>query len=109
MNAPDDHAPAVATGGPPEAAAIVVADTRESLSFGELESRANRLARVLREAGLREHDVVATFLSNIPDFLVVAWAIQRVGMRHVPINRHLGQGEVAYMLADSGAAALVVC
>ena len=108
MSTVDSKVSAVAAAGPPEATAVVVADTGETLTFGELESRANRLARVLRAAGLSEHDVVATFLANVPDFLVVAWAIQRVGMRHVPVNRHLGHDEVEYMLRDSGAAALVV-
>jgi acyl-CoA synthetase (AMP-forming)/AMP-acid ligase II len=46
-------------------------------------------------------------MANIPDFLVAAWAIQRVGMRHVPVNRHLGPDEVEYVLRDSGAAALI--
>ncbi|GFG83895.1 hypothetical protein MALGJ_05710 [Mycolicibacter algericus] len=44
--------------------AIIVHPSGTVIGFAELEARANRLAHYLREAGLREGDIVATTLEN---------------------------------------------
>ena len=76
-------------------------------TFAELDANANRLARALRDRGLRAGDGLALMVSNRPEFAEVVAAAQRTGLRLTPINWHLTADEVAYILEDCGARAFV--
>ena len=96
----------------PEAEAAVFIDpdpTRpvERVTYGELDAAANRLARVLRRAGLRRDDRVAFVLGNEPAVFTVFWAAMRTGLHVVPINRHLLAHEIRYILTDAAAGAVI--
>ncbi len=80
----------------------------EVLTFGQLEERVERLARVLVARGLRPGEPVAVMLGNRFEFLEVGLATARVGCRLLPLNWHLKTDEVAWILADAGARLLVV-
>ena len=58
-------------------------------TFAELNAKANQLARVFRNAGLKADDGVAMLLVNRPEFLEVYYACMRAGLRITPINWHL--------------------
>jgi long-chain acyl-CoA synthetase len=87
--------------------ALVMADTGETLTYGELEDRSVRLAHVLRDAGLRKGDAVALLSENDPIYLVAYWAALRSGLYLVAINFHLTAEEQAYILDDCGATVLL--
>lgn len=91
----------------PERAAAIQADTGETLTYGELEARANQGAHALRRLGVSNGDVVAVWLPNTIDFFEAYWAAQRAGVYIVPISTALTADEAAYILADSGAKLLV--
>jgi fatty-acyl-CoA synthase len=91
----------------PDAVAIVVEPAGETTTYAELEDRSARLARALRDRGLRTGDHLAVLMENNRPFLEVLWAAQRSGLHYTAINRHLRPGEVQYVLDDCGAAALV--
>src|SRR6185295_8478169 len=76
-------------------------------TFRELESRVNRLARLLAGIGVVRGDRVATSLPNSVAHVVAQLAAVRAGAAWVAINRRLAPPEVAYMLEDSGARALL--
>ncbi len=76
-------------------------------SFDELNARANQLARALRARGLEAGDAVALVCSNRPEFAETAVATQRAGLRLTPINWHLTGPEIAYIVNDCEAGALV--
>ena len=76
-------------------------------TFGELNAQANRLARALRARGLRTGDGVALLCSNRPEFAEVLYATVRSGLRLTPINWHLTQDEVAYIVGNCEARAFV--
>ncbi|MBW2273994.1 MAG: AMP-binding protein [Deltaproteobacteria bacterium] len=76
-------------------------------SFAELNRRANQLVRHWRSCGLREGDCVALLCSNRPEFAEVVSAVMRSGVVMVPVNWHLPPEDVAYVVADCGARALV--
>jgi long-chain acyl-CoA synthetase len=92
----------------PDRIAAVMAGTGESVSYGELERRSVQLARVLREAGLRTGDAVALLTENSLRALEVYWAALRSGLYITAVNYRLKPDEVAYIVNDSGAAALIV-
>jgi len=92
----------------PDAIAAVMSGTGETLSYGELDRRSARLARVLRAAGLRPGDVVALLTENHLRAFEVYWAAMRSGLYITAVNYHLKPDEVAYIVNDSGAAVLIV-
>ena len=91
----------------PDKAAIIMADTEELITFGELEEQANKGAHLLRELGIRNGDTIAFWLKNTPDYLTLYWTGQRAGVFMVPIPTHLTADEAAYIINDSGAKLLI--
>jgi long-chain acyl-CoA synthetase len=91
----------------PERIATIMARTGDRLTYGELNERSIRLSRLLRSAGLGPGDVVALFMENNLRYHEVYWAAVRSGLYLCPVNKYLTAEEAAYIIADSGAAALV--
>jgi long-chain acyl-CoA synthetase len=87
--------------------AVVMSDTGESLTYAELDERSTRLARVLHDAGLRPGDDVALLSENGLRYYEVFWAAMRSGLYLTAINQHLTAAEVAHVVGDCGARALV--
>ncbi|MDB5694459.1 MAG: acyl-CoA synthase [Sphingomonas bacterium] len=75
--------------------------------FAAVNARANRLARLLRARGLRAGDAVALVCSNRVEFVDALFATRRAGLRLTPINWHLSADEVAYIVADCEAKAVL--
>lgn len=83
-------------------------DTRRRCTFSELDDRVTRLASALSARGVRIGDRIAVLGLNSIE-LVESWlAALRLGAIAVPVNFRLAAEEIAYVLADSGAAALVI-
>ena len=78
------------------------------LTFGQLDDRVNRLAAALAERGVGYSDRVATLMTNRLEVVETYLASAKLGAICVPINFRLVPDEISYILADSGAAALVV-
>jgi len=92
----------------PDRVAAVMAETGESLSYAELERRSVQLAHVLHDAGLRPGDVVALLTENSLRAFEVYWAALRSGLYITAVNFRLKPDEVAYIVNDCGATALIV-
>jgi fatty-acyl-CoA synthase len=90
----------------PARMAIVCGDAK--LSYGALEALVNRLAGVFRHLGLVRGDHVATLLSNRPEGLAAAWAAWRSGLYLTPMSTALAAPELAYLVEDSDAKAVLV-
>jgi long-chain acyl-CoA synthetase len=76
-------------------------------TFAELNARANQLARVFRDAGLKPDDGVAMLLVNRPEFLEVYYACMRAGFRVTPINWHLTGDNASYIVGNCEAKAFI--
>lgn len=90
----------------PERPAVVAADG-QTLTYGGLRDRCDRIARVLRSLGLRPGDALALMLHNEPDWLAVALASFQIGTYLVPLNWHLTPAELAWLLSNSRARVFV--
>jgi long-chain acyl-CoA synthetase len=88
-------------------ASPAVVSSSGSVSFEELNGRANQLARAFRRRGLASGDAIAVMCGNQVEFAETAFAALRAGLRMTPINRYLTGAEVAYILTDCDAKALV--
>jgi long-chain acyl-CoA synthetase len=77
------------------------------MTFGELGAAANQVAHGLRALGLRQGDRVAGLMRNSAEHFEILLATFQTGLYVVPVNTHLAPGEVAYIVQDSGAKALI--
>ena len=89
----------------PDAIAVVFED--ESLSYGALDRRANRLAHHLRALGVGPETVVGLCLARSLDMIVGLIGILKAGGAYLPLDPHYPQERLAFMLADAGARVLV--
>jgi fatty-acyl-CoA synthase len=92
----------------PDRPAVIMAGTGEVTTYGQLDERSNRLAHVLRAAGLRTGDHLALMMENSSALLEVTWAAQRSGLYYTALNSHLRRSEVQHILDDCGAVAFFV-
>ena len=79
----------------------------EAFDKAVVSMNAARGAAALSSLGLAENDAVATLLRNDTRMFEVQAAAQ-LGLYYVPINWHFKHDEAGYILADSGAKALIV-
>jgi long-chain acyl-CoA synthetase len=91
----------------PERPAFVMAGTGETVSYGEYEQRANRLAHRLRSEGLQRLDHFAIFMENNSRYLECNGAGERSGLYYTCINSYLTADEVAYIVDNSESKLLV--
>ena len=90
----------------PDRAAVVMAGSGATLSYAELDAASNRVAHLLRAAGLRRGDRLVIWLDNGIDYFPICWGAQRAGLVFVAMSTRLTAGEAAYIVADSGATAI---
>ena len=78
--------------------AIIMADTGQTITYQELEDKANQIAHALRSLGIQNGDHIAMMLENHVQYLIIAWAIFRSGICLTPISYHLLEDETVYIL-----------
>ena len=87
--------------------AFVMAGSGEQMTYGELESRSNRLAHLLRGQGLQRLSHYAVFMENNSRFIEACVAGERSGLYYTCINAYLQADELAYILNNSEARVLI--
>jgi natural product biosynthesis luciferase-like monooxygenase protein len=86
---------------------IAVSGEGKSLTYAELNDRADRLASYLRAAGVRPDDVVGVCLRRSPDLLVGLLGILKSGGAYLPLDPDYPPDRIAFILGDSGAQIVV--
>ncbi|TNE87169.1 MAG: acyl-CoA synthetase [Deltaproteobacteria bacterium] len=76
-------------------------------TVGELQDRANQIARNLQAMGLEHGDALAYCTRNCVEILELALATQQIGVYLVPASWHLTKPELGYILEDSRAKVVV--
>lgn len=89
----------------PEKTALVFGDER--LSYGSLDRYSERLAQELSKMGIRRHDRVVVFMDNPLAATVSLFGILKAGAVFVILGGTMKAKKLAYILRDSGAAAVV--
>ena len=84
-----------------------MAGTGQVQTFAELDAAANRLSRVLRDAGIQAGDHVAICMENNPHFLEVLWGCHYAGVVYTAASSRLTSDELAYIMNDCGAKAFI--
>jgi long-chain acyl-CoA synthetase len=86
---------------------LAIASPYGDRSFDFLNARVNQLVRALRARGVVEGSSVALVCRNRPEFAVAVYAALRAGWRLTPINWHLAAPELAYIIEDCEARAVL--
>ncbi|MBG0830744.1 AMP-binding protein [Planomonospora sp. ID67723] len=76
-------------------------------TYGELLVRVNRISHGLRARGLGRGDAIAGVLPNGIDAVTMLMATGQIGLYYVPVNWHLTQSEIDYIVRDSDARLVV--
>jgi fatty-acyl-CoA synthase len=92
----------------PDRAALVMAGTGETVTYGELEDASRRLAHWLHGQGLRRGDVIALVSDNNPRIFTVYWAAQQTGLYVTAVNYNLAGEEVRNIVEDCDARAVFI-
>ncbi|WP_088007844.1 AMP-binding protein, partial [Indiicoccus explosivorum] len=79
----------------------------KEVSYGEFEQTSAKFASALKELGVGKGDHVAFLLGNTPHFLISLYAVMRVGATAVPINPIYTPDEIAYIVQNSEAKAVI--
>ncbi len=85
----------------PEARAVAFFDAE--LSYAAVNARATAVAGWLSHQGIGRADRVVVQLQNVPQFVMLALAIWRMGAVLVPVNPMYKRDELAHAIRDSGA------
>jgi long-chain acyl-CoA synthetase len=87
---------------------LAVKYEQQTFSFRQLLGRVYRLVNTLAELDLQKGDRVAILSQNCHQYRELFWAVALGGFMIVPVNYRLSAREIAYILNDSGAKAILV-
>ena len=80
--------------------ALIVPDSGQALTYGQLADQIETLARRLAGLGVRRGDTVALSLPNGPDVVLLLLAITAVGAAAAPLNPAYTEPEYGFYLGD---------
>jgi acyl-coenzyme A synthetase/AMP-(fatty) acid ligase len=87
----------------PDHPAVIFGNGETEISYGELERSSRRLAHMLRSLGVAPGDGIAVMVGNEPLFFDAYWAAMRLGIYFTPVNWHLQDAEVQYIVDNCDA------
>ncbi len=91
----------------PDNAALTYVDRGLSLTFAELDREARVIARGLIALGVERGERVALWATNVPEWIVLQFALAKAGAVLVTVNTSLRGPELEYLLRQSEAATLI--
>ncbi|MBZ3906093.1 amino acid adenylation domain-containing protein [Streptomyces griseiscabiei] len=82
--------------------AVAVGHKRETLTYRQLDERANRFAHALRDLGVEGGDRVGVCMERSTDLVVVLLAVLKSGAAYVPMDVGYPVERLAYTAKDAG-------
>ncbi|HEY3581865.1 MAG TPA: amino acid adenylation domain-containing protein [Pyrinomonadaceae bacterium] len=86
---------------------IAAVHVDQELTYQELNARTNQLARYLQKLGVAPETRVGVLMERSLEMLIGMLAILKAGGAYVPLDPEYPQERLGFMLADSGARALL--
>jgi fatty-acyl-CoA synthase len=87
--------------------ALVYADRGLRLTFVQLEAEARLVARGLMACGVERGERVALWATNVPEWVVLQFALAKIGAILVTVNTSLRASELDYLLRQSESATVI--
>ncbi|MGH9850428.1 MAG: AMP-binding protein, partial [Blastocatellia bacterium] len=91
----------------PNNEALVYADRNLRLTFSQLEAEARLIARGLMVCGVERGERVALWATNVPEWVVLQFALAKIGAILVTVNTALRAHEIDYLLRQSESATVI--
>jgi fatty-acyl-CoA synthase len=91
----------------PDDEALVYTHAARRWTFRELNDEAVLVARGLLAHGVRRGDRVALWATNVPEWIIVQFALAKIGAILVTVNTSLKAVEIGYLLTQSEASTLI--
>ena len=91
----------------PDREALIYSHRGLRLTFAALEQEARTIARGLMAIGVGRGDHVALWATNVPEWVVLQFALAKMGAVLVTVNTSLRAHEVEYLLRQSNASTLI--
>ncbi|WP_255668415.1 non-ribosomal peptide synthetase [Brevibacillus daliensis] len=85
----------------PEKTAVIFGE--DTISYGEINKRANALAKLLRDKGISVESIVPIMIDRSIDMVVGVLAILKAGAAYLPIDTNYPEDRINYILKDSKA------
>jgi non-ribosomal peptide synthetase-like protein len=86
---------------------IAVQFNGDTITYSDLNEKANRLARFLRTLGLGASDLAGIFLSRTPDMYIAMLGILKAGAAYIPIDPKYPAERVRFILTDCNSKILI--
>lgn len=91
----------------PDKIALLMVESQEKLTYGQLVKRSSKLATYFKSQDLRPGDTIAILMENNIYYPEVVWAAKNTGLRYVAISSHLNVSDAKFIFNDSGASLLI--
>ncbi|MEU6299767.1 non-ribosomal peptide synthetase [Streptomyces erythrochromogenes] len=82
--------------------AVAVTAGLQTLTYAELDARANRLAHLLVADGVRPGTFIAVCLPRGPELVTALLAVLKAGCAYLPLNPDYPEDRLGFMLSDAG-------
>ncbi|BAZ03056.1 amino acid adenylation domain-containing protein (plasmid) [Tolypothrix tenuis PCC 7101] len=89
----------------PQAVALVADD--KTITYGELEQRANQLAATLINAGIRYESIVGLYFDPSIDYIIALLAVLKAGAAFLPLDRSYPKARSQFMVENSQTAVIL--
>jgi tyrocidine synthetase-3 len=89
----------------PRAAAVIFED--QEITYGEVNQKANQIARYLIEKGVKQNDIVALFFERGAEMIITMLGVLKAGAAYLPIDPGYPADRIEYQLKDSQAALIL--
>ena len=86
---------------------MVYPDRGLRLTFSQLETRARTTAKGLIKLGINKGDRVALWATNVPEWVILQYALHKIGAILVTVNTSLRANEIEYLLRQSESSVLI--
>jgi amino acid adenylation domain-containing protein len=87
--------------------ALAVADSRDALTYSDLDRRSNQLARYLQSLGVGADRLVGLCAGRSPSMVVAALAVLKAGGAYVPLDSTLPAERLDFMIRDADVQVLI--
>jgi fatty-acyl-CoA synthase len=92
----------------PDREALVYVDRGLRYTFGQLESAARQYAKGFLQRGIQTGERVALWATNVPQWIILQFALAKIGAILVTVNTALRAPELEYLLTQSESCALLL-
>ncbi len=87
----------------PDRIAYRIAETGETVTFGQLETRSNQAAHLFRSCGLKRGDHIVLLAENCRQYFEICFAADRAGLYYTAISTHATADDAAFIAENCGA------